>query len=542
MPSLAVESNNTVQAMNTVMRSCSVDRSYKRAVEILCSRRRPKRPTLGPAENMPGLTRIPDAKDKPDLKGVPSIVGMKQWLGQIGHTTTDLDRLNIIHVAGTKGKGSTSAFMESFLRTAGKRTNFPRKTGLYTSPHLIFPEERIRINFEPLARDLFAEYFFEVWDALSVGEEPSRLMPRYLQLLALVGFHAFIKEGVDAAIIECHHGGEYDATNIIEHPVAAVITPLGIDHIKQLGPNFENIAWHKAGIFKPGTWAFSAPQNDPAPKVLRKRAEEKGIGVEFVGDDPSLPSDSLQLKPDVQHKNCSLALAAVRRFLLEKSPERDPSLSKEDIAQAVGQFFWPGRFQLVVEESNHWFLDGAHNEMSVSKAAQWFIESSAALNAPTTRILIFSQISDQRDSTLVLECLARALGNVDIHHVIFTLYTSGQDFESESQTGDSVYRKIWKMTHDESIISFAPNAQEALASAREIGAANGGMSTLITGSQHLVGGALFHLNCCDYLRGAERGAGRETEEGVEREAEERCERDPEAGTEWDDKEEAKRSS
>jgi folylpolyglutamate synthase len=102
--------------------------------------------------------------------------------------------MNVIHVAGTKGKGSTCAFAESFLRAHGRRTGFPKRTGLYTGPHLLYPEERIRINFKPIAQELFAKYFFEVYNTLNRADAPER-KPRSLQLYALVCFHTFIKEG-----------------------------------------------------------------------------------------------------------------------------------------------------------------------------------------------------------------------------------------------------------------------------------------------------------------------------------------------------------
>lgn len=215
-----------------------------------------------------------------------------------------------------------------------------------------------------------------MWDALSEDDNSSRTLPRYLQLIALVSFHTFIREGVEAAIFETHHGGEYDATNVIDHPVATVITPLGMDHVKQLGPTIENIAWHKAGILKRGSHALSSPQEASAAEILRSRASEKGVSVQFVENDPSLPVDALQLKPDVQRMNCSVALAAVRCFLEEKGPKDALPLSSSDILQGISQFSWPGRFQVLVEGPFNWFLDGAHNEMSVSKAAEWFIESS----------------------------------------------------------------------------------------------------------------------------------------------------------------------
>lgn len=279
----------------------------------------------------------------------------------------------MIHVAGTKGKGSTCAFAESLLRAYGQRTGFPRKTGLYTSPHLLRPEERIRINFEPLDERRFAKYFFEVWDKLSELDD----LPRYLQLFALLATHVFVREGVEAAIYETHHGGEYDATNFFHRPVATIVTPLGMDHAKQLGPTLNNIAWHKAGIFKTGALAFSAAQEPGPADVLRNRAEEKGVDLRFVSDEPDLPKDSLQLKPDVQRGNCAVALACVRAFIA--ATHRTESLQPEDIHQGVASFAWLGRFQYVREGDLHWFLDGAHNEMSVVEAAKWFIEASAVI-------------------------------------------------------------------------------------------------------------------------------------------------------------------
>ena len=123
--------------------------------------------------------------------------------------------------------------------------------------------------------------------------------PRHLQLFALLAFHAFIREGVDAAVFETHHGGEYDSTNVIEKPIVTAITTLGIDHVKQLGSSIVSIAWHKAGIFKSGAPAFSAPQETAAVEVLQKRASDKSVSLQFVNVDPSLPVQLVQLEPDV---------------------------------------------------------------------------------------------------------------------------------------------------------------------------------------------------------------------------------------------------
>lgn len=290
----------------------------------------------------------------------------------------DVDDLNIIHVAGTKGKGSTCAFIDSFLQCHSERSGFPAKRGLYTSPHLLVPEERIRINKKPLDRSLFAKYFFEVFDALSLqDEEAAKAGPRFLQLCFLLAIHTFIREGVDAAIIETHHGGEYDATNVIERPVVTAVTSLGLDHVNQLGPSLENIAWHKAGIFKPGAAAFSVIEAAPVAEVLKARAVSKGGDLTFTDLDPCLPKEDVKLQPVVQRLNCSLALAVVRSFIDRRDPT-DRSLNPNDILEGIRRFSWPGRFQVVAENDNTWYLDGAHNEMSVALAAKWFLDAVAA--------------------------------------------------------------------------------------------------------------------------------------------------------------------
>lgn len=348
-------------------------------------------------------------------------------------------------MAGTKGKGSTCAFIDSFLRAHAKRTGFPKRVGLYTSPHLIHPEERIRVNFKPLQRELFAKYLFEVDDILSKkGPRDFDPRPRYLQLLALLAFHTFIKEGVDAAIVETHHGGEYDSTNVIDKPVVTVVTTLGIDHIIQLGSSIESIAWHKAGIFKSGAPAFAAPQEPGAADALCTRASDKGVTLQFIEKGASLPEEAVRLKPDVQNTNCSLALAAARSFVEQRAPEGSSGLSPTDILNGIDNFSWPGRFQLLIEGQNQWFLDSAHNEMSVGIAAEWFRETtqmqkylapkSSVIQAdcsrttpPVAKVLIFGQITDQRDRDAVFERLATVLAEDGMQHVIFTTYEIGDD-------------------------------------------------------------------------------------------------------------------
>ncbi|KAI9726530.1 MAG: hypothetical protein M1834_009017 [Cirrosporium novae-zelandiae] len=489
-----------------------MEKSYENAIGILNSRRREARPKseVSPrSRGMTGLTWMPSLNGAPSLRGMPSLVGMREWLQQLGHSDADVDSLNVIHIAGTKGKGSTCAFVESFLRIHGNRTGFPRKTGLYTSPHLIFPEERIRINFEPLSKEFFAKYFFEVYDSLSQQSSKNDFesAPRYLQLLALVSFHTFIREGVDVAIYETHNGGKYDATNVIQRPVVTAVTPIGEDHVNQLGPSIENIAWHKAGIFKTGVPAFSAPQELAVDKVLRIQAAEKGVELKFVNIDSSLPGDALQLKPEVQRMNCSLAHIISDAFLRKKAPEEYCSLTSHDILQGIEQFSWQGRFQLIRDGNSNWFLDGAHNKLSIKESALWFAKASSEMrsnSASVPRALIFSQISDQRNGSAVLECLANSLqqNGIRMQHVVFTTYKQTQDSTRNDQPlqmlemPDSLYtqyNEVWGRIDPNAKISREPTIDGALRLVKRISDQNNGVQVLVTGSLHLVGGALCLL-------------------------------------------------
>jgi folylpolyglutamate synthase len=230
--------------------------------------------------------------------------------------------------------------------------------------------ERICINGEPISEEHFTRRFFEVWDKLPNKATPSMDIPRYLQLLALVSFHIFIKDGVDVAIYEAHLGGEFDATNIIKTPIMTVITTIAMDHVSLLGPTIRDIAWHKAGIIKSGSLAFSTLQEPNVTTALQQRATEKGAVLQFVSVDSALPA----LKPKAQRINCSLALKAVRAWLSIKAPKQQMSI--EDIRGGVEAFSWPGRFQLINDQKSQWFLDGAHNDSGLRQAVEWFAETA----------------------------------------------------------------------------------------------------------------------------------------------------------------------
>ncbi|KAK0383937.1 hypothetical protein NLU13_8028 [Sarocladium strictum] len=497
------------EAMSRAATARVADKSYKAAIDVLRSRRRPQRPTTDPLRLPKLAPSIPETNGPLQIKGQPSRVGMDSWLRRIGHSTAEVDKLNIIHVAGTKGKGSTCAYAESLLRAYGSRTGFPARTGLYTSPHLISYEERIRINKAPISRDLFAKYFFEVWDALLATDEGVNHLPRHFQLLALVSMHAFISEGVQAAVYETHHGGEYDATNVIENPVITIITSLGMDHVRQLGPGIENIAWHKAGIFKRGADAFSAAQDEAPARVLRERAAEKDVTLRFVADGELLDKQhASQLKPDVQRLNCTLALAAVNQFLKRTAPAAAGPVLHDDITKAIQDFSWPGRFQTIEDGDMKWYLEGAHNDMSITKSAEWFGEL-AQEDDQALRILVFNQISEEKDGAEIFTKLASSLSHLRVDHVLLTDYIKYEDFDGiatepapdEKSQGDreregpttEEMTRIWHRYQPESVVVAEPGIESALARIRELVEKGKNVQTLVTGSLYLVGGALYHL-------------------------------------------------
>ena len=178
-----------------------------------------------------------------------------------------------IHIAGTKGKGSTAAMIESILRAAGRRT------GLYTSPHLHTFRERMRVNGEPISRESLAALVDEVEPHVAGVEGIT-----WFEIVTALGFLHFARSAIDAGVIEVGLGGRFDATNVIT-PLAAAITSLSLDHMAWLGNTLEEIAFEKAGIIKPGVPVVSAPQKPEALAVLERIAAERRAPLIVVGKD-----------------------------------------------------------------------------------------------------------------------------------------------------------------------------------------------------------------------------------------------------------------
>ena len=444
-----------------------------------------------------------------------AIPEMLDFAKRVGYQPSDFARFNPIHIAGTKGKGSTSAFISSILGQYARSLDpkAPKKIGLYTSPHLCSVRERIQINNEPISEALFARYFFDIWDRLSSTGDGSK--PVYFRYLTLMAYHLFLCEGVDSAVIECGIGGEYDSTNILPPPAVAAVTALGIDHVGMLGGTISEIAWHKAGIFKPGTSAFTVPQPPAAMEVLEKRAKEAQCELMTVLMRPAIGDGKIKLglAGEFQKSNASLAVVAAAKHLTKlgvvgiPDPIENRGLMTREFHLGLEHVRWPGRCDLRVEDKISWCLDGAHTLESIEAAGKWF----ASLQKPgetRRRVMIFNQQS--RDARALAKALHATLASTlndasPFSHCIFTTNVTFKDagykpdlislnVDSKDVEALKVQKELaetWAELDPKASTQVAPTIEEAFALARTAaGEVDGKSLVLITGSLHLVGGAI----------------------------------------------------
>ncbi len=259
----------------------------------------------------------------------------------------------VVHIAGTNGKGSVSAMVETILRHAGY------KTGLYTSPHLVKLGERVQVNRRILAEDEIIRYANELVPvAEKLGAEGPDDYPSFFEFMTAMAFLQFARERVDAAVIEVGMGGRLDATNVVQ-PEVTVITSIGQDHMEYLGDTVAKIAAEKAGVVKPGCPLVIGRLPAEAEQVIRTIAAERGAPVTSVREEfgesiSGYPSTSLE--GDYQRWNAATA-TLVARLLRAKLPQ----LTDADIAQGLREVSWPGRWQRTRVGGRTVILDASHN-------------------------------------------------------------------------------------------------------------------------------------------------------------------------------------
>lgn len=267
-------------------------------------------------------------------------------------------RTKVIHVAGTNGKGSTCAFIESVARATGTRT------GLFSSPHLVRYNERIRVSGVEIDDDEIASHLTALRELVAEWESH----PTFFELSLALALKYFSERGCELVILETGMGGRLDATTAVPADVA-VLTPISLDHQQWLGETIAEIAAEKAAIIVPRKKVFSSPQLSPARTIIEQVANERRSPLEFV-ENP-LQGYALGLAGEHQRENAALALEALHALGIP--------LNYETVKSGLGSTAWPGRFEHIKPGpgimASHLILDIAHNPASAKAlAANWVRE------------------------------------------------------------------------------------------------------------------------------------------------------------------------
>jgi len=362
--------------------------------------------------------------------------------------TASASRPKVIHVAGTNGKGSVCAMIDSMCRAQGYRT------GLFISPHLVTFRERIRINGEMISEDAVADDLTVLRDLIADWDPH----PTFFEVTTALALKHFGDAKIDIAILETGLGGRLDATNAVQSDVS-VITPIALDHEKWLGNTLVEIAGEKAGIIKPGVPVVSAPQQPQAEEVIRARAAECGSPVQFINEIHK--SSPVALRGEYQKQNAAVAIAAIRAANIQ--------LGKKAIVRGLAAIEWPARFQKWDERT---IIDGAHNPDAAHILAQTW-RSVFGDRKPT---LVLAVLSD-KDLRGICEALAPIAGSVLLPKI-----------RSERAVAPEELAKIFPIMTPPLPCSISPTVGDALMLAQAKP-----NPILITGSLHFAGEVLAHL-------------------------------------------------
>lgn len=423
---------------------------------------------------------------------LPSV---RKYLVRSGVTLDELHTLPVLHVTGTKGKGSTCAFVESILRHHGLNTGF------YSSPHLIEVRERIRINGIPISKLEFTNVFNKIYNELETHKENEDDMPLYFRFLTIMAFHVFLRHKVDVAIIEVGIGGEYDCTNIVTNVPVAGITSLGMDHTNILGNTLAEIAWNKSGIMKKNSLVYTVPQFDEAYQVLKQRSEEKMCSLNVVSNDQQSIS-FIQDYPWSLQTNINLAIKLAEAWVTGSTSGNNNCILKDDILrEAIKKCVWPGRYDIRRQNNLRYFIDGAHTFESFVLCQEWFINNIK--NDDGKKGLIFNLTGNRScedfislfaelhfDTICFVPNQTRAsISNDNIN------YTNTTEIQVQNCNN---FKKLWlnrqKPKYDEFSDDTNTFVFRCVDEAMEYFEKEGKYNILVTGSLHLVGALLSILD------------------------------------------------
>lgn len=325
----------------------------------------------------------------------------KMFLKRLGNPAADR---KIVHVAGTNGKGSVCAYLQAILMAEGKRTGF------FTSPHLVSVNERIRVDNIQIDNETFLKMFRKVLKIVRQMVEDGIEHPSYFEFLFGMGMTAFAETDVEYIILETGLGGRLDATNAIDNPALVIITSISLDHTAILGDTIEKIAGEKAGIIKPGVPVFFDGSSKKAAEVIKAKASELGVSCREVTKNAyeiqevhrkyiafsrrsAYDKDVIFQVPMCgcyQAMNAELALEASEYLLAGEEIHMDRW------KEALAELHWEGRMERV---GAHITVDGAHNP----GAMEAFVESVKALDESERgeMVLLFSAVSDKKYDQMI---------------------------------------------------------------------------------------------------------------------------------------------
>ncbi len=411
----------------------------------------------------------------PDLKW--ELDTAREFTAALGHPER---RFPAIHVAGTNGKGSVAAMTEAIARAAGLRT------GLFTSPHLVCPSERIRLDGRPIRLDRFVERIGALRALAAQALEDGRLgrHPSFFEMLTAAALAEFADHRVDLAILEVGLGGRLDATNVVV-PAVTAITTIGLDHRKTLGGTIEAIAAEKAGVIKPGIPVVIGTLPAAARAVVEQAARRAGAPLFAACDEVRLAlsaGDTGELlieTPEARYEPTRLGLAgahqranaavAVRVVELLRA-RAGLAVPPHAIAAGLRQVDWPGRLERI-DGRPPVLLDAAHNVDGVVALAAHLARSAPGARPPGRRVLVFG-LTEGRDPSTMLAPL--------VEHVAVVVATA----PDTSRAIDPALVAATARRHGRRA-EIADDAAAALAMARRLAGPEG--EIVGAGSLYLVG-------------------------------------------------------